>query len=188
LNFPTQKVQVVKKNSSVIKLFQIIFLLLIAFIIGFKYNIANLILDNIEYFSLGNPIINVYAYNFVSYYSNMETERNVLDALGGISIYTLIIIFLYIYRNRWFNVMTEPILINYIAGLILFLILYSIPHLSGRIFQLFYIPTFIFLFGIIAAQKKKPLNTLPFILLIGLWKFIGTLISETGPYVFGEFL
>ncbi|MFW6243493.1 MAG: EpsG family protein [bacterium] len=164
-----------------------IILLILSIFINIKYNIANLLLENIESFAMGNPIVNVYASNFISYYSKMEVERNIFGALGGISIYLLIISFLYIYRKRWFNINTVPIFLNFVFGVILFILLYDFPKLSGRIIDLYSYPAYVFIFGIIASQKEKPINTLPVIFLFIMYFFIRTIITETGPYVFLSF-
>ena len=159
-----------------------VFLIISAYV-SYNYNIAKLIYKNISFFAFDNPIIEVYINNFISYYQKEVINTNIFNAIGGITIYFLIIVFLYLYRNRWMSIYTVSIFKNYCIALVLFVLLYSIPNLSGRLMQLFYIPTFVFLFSIMSSRSKKPINVLPFIFTICLWKFVRG-VTEIGPYVF----
>lgn len=170
-----------------VKLNTIIILFLSVLVVSVQFNIAQILYENIDLFTFGNPAGNIYASKFLTYYQRVTEQKSILGAWVGILGQFAIVLFVYLYRDRWLDIKTAPIFINFVGGLFFMILAFKIPHLGGRVSSMYNISLYVFIFSIMASQKKRSLNILPFIFFFLLYEFITHINSETGPYIFMNF-
>ena len=162
-------------------LLKILILIVTSIFLTMQYNIW---IDVISFLkeSSGLLVNNIYAEKLINYFSRINEDVNIMNALFGLSANITILFFIFYFRKFWLSSNNRVLFVNFSFGLVLFIISYDFPWLTDRLLRMYGVTSLIIIFSLMIATKKNPIIFIPFILSISVYIYLAKIASETGSY------